>query len=175
MPPPPPLPPSEAPITRPKAVDSAFNAVLASIAISALGTVFTVLLDTALLTQMVNDMIADMPQGQADVPMSVSGTVGAFRVILGFSIAIFAGLMLLFALKMRAGRNWARILLTAYTGVGAWSFLSAMASSGAELELMWSLADVAFGVTAVVYMFRPESTKYFAEHKQRRLQARQRP
>lgn len=175
MPPPPPLPPSEAPITRPKAVDSAFNAVLASIAISALGTVFTVLLDTALLTQMVNDMIADMPQGQADAPMSVSGTVGAFRVILGFSIAIFAGLMLLFALKMRAGRNWARILLTAYTGVGAWSFLSAMASSGAELELMWSLADVAFGVTAVVYMFRPESTKYFAEHKQRRLQARQRP
>jgi hypothetical protein len=177
MPPPPPLPPSEGPIARPKAVDSAFQAVLASIAISALGTVFTVLLDTALLTQMVRDMIADMPPGSADAPgaMSVSGTVGAFRVILGFSIVIFAGLMLLFAVKMRAGRNWARILLTAYTGVGAWSFLSAMASSGAELELMWSLADVAFGVTAVVYMFRPESTKYFAEHKQRRLQARQRP
>jgi hypothetical protein len=105
----------------------------------------------------------------------VSGTVGAFQVILGFSIAIFAGLMLLFAFKMRAGRNWARILLTAYTAVGAWSFLSAMASSGPALELMWSLAEVAFGVTAVVYMFRPESTKYFAEHKQRRLQARQRP
>jgi len=177
MPPPPPLPPSEGPISRPKAVDSAFQAVLASIAISALGTVFTVLLDTALLTQMVNDMIADMPRGTTDAPgaMSVSATVGAFRVILAFSIAIFAGLMLLFALKMRAGRNWARILLTAYTGVGAWSFLSAMASAGPELQLMWSLADVAFGVTAVVYMFRPESTKYFAEHKQRRLQARQRP
>jgi hypothetical protein len=180
MPPPPPIPASEGPITRPKAVDSAFNAVLASIVISSLGTVFTVLLDRALLTTMVSDMMADLPEGQAgpsDEPgaMSVSGTVGAFQVILGFSIAIFAGLMLLFAFKMRAGRNWARILLTVYTAVGVWSFLSAMASSGAELELMWSLADVAFGVTAVVYMFRPESTKYFTEHKQRRLQARQRP
>jgi hypothetical protein len=180
MPPPPPIPASEGPVTRPKAVDSAFQAILASIAISALGTVFTVLLDKALLTSMVNDMIAGLPDGQtgpSDEPgaMSVSGTVGAFQVILAFSIAIFAGLMLLFAVKMRAGRNWARILLTAYTGVGVWSFLSAMASSGAELELMWSLAEVAFGVTAVVYMFRPESTKYFAEHKQRRMQARQRP
>jgi hypothetical protein len=180
MPPPPPIPASEGPITRPKAVDSAFQAVLASVAISSLGTVFTVLLDKALLTSMVNDMMADLPEGQvgpSDAPgaVSVSGTVGAFQVILAFSIAIFAGLMLLFAFKMRAGRNWARILLAAYTGVGVWSFLSAMASSGAELELMWSLAEVAFGVTAVVYMFRPESTKYFAEHKQRRMQARQRP
>ncbi|MFC4853090.1 hypothetical protein [Actinophytocola glycyrrhizae] len=180
MPPPPPLPPSEAPITRPKAVDSAFQAVLASIAISALGTVFTVMLDKALLTSMVEEMIADLPPesaGSPDVPgsVSVAGSVGMFQVILGFSIAIFAGLMLLFAVKMRAGRNWARILLTAYTGVGVWSFLSAMASSGAELELMWSLAEVAFGVTAVIYMFRPESTRYFAEHKQRRLRARQRP
>lgn len=180
MPPPPPLPSSESPIVRPKAVESAFHAVLASIAISALGTVFTVLLDKALLTTMVNEMIADLPEGQTGPSgepggVSVAGSVGAFQVILGFSIAIFAGLMLLFAIKMRVGRNWARILLTIYTGVGVWSFLSAMASSGAELELMWSLADVAFGVTAVVYMFRPESTKYFAEHKQRRLQARQRP
>ncbi len=173
MPPPPPLSPSDGPITRPKAVDSAFHAVLASIAISSLGTVFTVLLDKTQLTAMVNDMMADLPQGEGG--MSVSSTVGAFQVLLGFSIAIFAGLMLLFAIKMRTGRNWARIVLTVYTGVGVWSFLTAMASVGAELGLMWSLAEVAFGVTAVVYMFRPESTRYFAEHKQRRLQARQRP
>jgi hypothetical protein len=180
MPPPPPLPPSDGPIVRPKAVDSAFHAVLASIVISSLGTVFTVLLDKAQITAMVNEMVADLPEGQtgpSDAPgsLSVAATVGAFQVILGFSIAIFAGLMLLFAIKMRTGRNWARILITVYTAVGVWSFLSAMASVGAELGLMWSLADVAFGVTAVVYMFRPESTRYFLEHKQRRLRARQRP
>ncbi len=168
----PPPPPSEGPIPRPKAVDSAFQAILASVAVSTLGTVFTVLLDKALLTSMVTEMLAGLPEEQrGDVP----GTVGAFQVILGLSIALFAGLMVLFAAKMRAGRNWARIVLTVYTLVGVWSFLTAVGSNGAELELMWSLAEVAFGVTAVVYMFRRESTAYFTEHKQRRLRARQRP
>jgi hypothetical protein len=170
--PPPPSGAGPVPIMRPKTVDSAFQAVLASIAISTLGTVFTVLLDTAMLTSMVREMVASIPEDQRG---NIGATVGAFRVILAFSIAIFAGLMLLFAFKMRAGRNWARVLLTVYTAVGAYSFLTAMASSGAELELIWSLAEVAFGVTAVVYLFRPESSKYFTEHKLRRLQGRMRP
>lgn len=168
----PPPPPSDEPVTRPKAVDSAFQAVLASVAISAVGTVVTVLLDKAQLTRYVTEMLADLPREQR---VDANAMVGAFQVILGFSIAIFAGLFALFAAKMRAGRNWARVLLTVYTVYGVMTFLTAVASSGAELALMWSLAEVAFGVTAVVYMFRPESTKYFAETKQRRLRARQRP
>lgn len=160
------------PITRPKAIDSAFQAVLASIAISAVGTVVTVMFDRVLLTQIVDQTLEGVP---ADQRLSTAAMVGVMQVVLGFSIAVFAGLFLLFAFKMRAGRNWARLLLTVYTGFGVVSFLSAMASEGAALELMWSLAEVAFGVTAVVYMFRPESTKYFAEHKERRLRARQRP
>lgn len=169
MPPPPPI---EQPVVRPKAIDSAFQAVLASIAISTLGTIVTVLFDRALLTSMVTDMMATVP---ADQRLGVNAMVGAFQAILAVSLAIFAGLFILFAVKMRAGRNWARIVLTIYTAFSAMSFLSAMASSGAELELMWSLAEVAFGVTAVIYMFRPESSKYFAEQKERRLRARQRP
>jgi hypothetical protein len=169
----PPLPSGEGPLVRPKAVDSAFQAVLASVAISALGTIVTVLLDRAALHSLVTEMLADLPQDQR--VGDVDSMVTVFQAILGISIAIFVGLFVLFATKMRGGRNWARILLTAYTAVGVWSFLTAMANSGAELELIWSLAEVAFGVTAVVYMFRPESIKYFAEYKRRRLQARQRP
>jgi hypothetical protein len=168
----PPPPGGHGPLTRPKAVDSAFHAVLAAAAISALGTVVTVLLDRAMLTRLITEMMADLP---ADQRLSVPATVSGFQVILAFSIAIFAGLLVLFAYKMRTGRNWARVLLTVYTAFGVWSFLTAMASSGAALELMWSLAEVAFGVTAVVYMFRPESTKYFAEYKQRRMRSRHRP
>lgn len=168
----PPPPSNEGPLVRPKSVDSAFQAMLASVAVSALGTIFTVMLDRAALAGLVTDMLAELP---ADQRGNVGATVNAFQAILGVSIAVFVGLFVLFATKMRRGRNWARLLLTVYTAVGVWSFLTAMASSGAELELMWSLAEVAFGVTAVVYMFRPESTKYFAEYKRRRLQARQRP
>lgn len=160
------------PIIRPKAVDSAFQAVLAAVVISAVATVVTVLLDRALLTTWVTQALDTMPPDQR---LSVDTMVGAMQVLLGFSILIFAGLFVLFAMKMRAGRNWARLLLTVYTAVGVWSFLAAMASSGPELELMWNLAEVAFGVTAVFYMFRPESTKYFALHKERRMRARQRP
>jgi hypothetical protein len=168
----PPPPPTDEPVVRPKAIDTAFQAVLASVVISAVGTVVTVLLDKAQLTRYVTEMLNDIPPDQR---LSVGSTVGAFQTILGVSIAIFAGLFALFAIKMRAGRNWARILLTIYTAYGVMTFLTAVASSGPELSLMWSLAEVAFGVTAVVYMFRPESTKYFLETKQRRLRARQRP
>jgi hypothetical protein len=160
------------PIVRPRAVDSAFQAVLASVAVSAIGTVVTVLLDKALLTSWVTQTMDSMPPDQRLDPNTM---VGAMQVILAFSIAIFAGLFVLFAVKMRAGRNWARVVLTIYTVFGVWSFLTAIASSGAELSLMWSLAEVAFGVTAVIYMFRPESSKYFAETKERRLRSTRRP
>jgi hypothetical protein len=162
------------PITRPKAIDSAFQAVLASVVISAVGTVVTILLDRALLTSWVNETLDSLPKDQRG-DLTPAAMVGAMQVILGFSIVIFAGLVVLFAVKMRAGRNWARVVLTIYTSLGVWSFLTSVASVGAELELIWSLAEALFGVTAVVYMFRPESMKYFAEHKQRRLRARQRP
>jgi hypothetical protein len=159
-------------IIRPKAIDSAFQAVLVSVAVSALGTVFTVLLDRAFLTRLVTQTLESVPPEQR---LSTGSMVGAMQVALAFGIAVFVGLFLLFAVKMRAGRNWARILITIYTLVGVWSFLTSIATAGAELKLMWSLADVLFSVTAVVYMFRPESTKYFAQHKERRLRARQRP
>lgn len=168
----PPPPEREGTLVRPKAIDSAFQAILASVGVSALGTIFTVLLDRPSLTRMVTEMMSGLPPEQRG---SVPAMVGAFQVILGISIAIFAGLFVLFAVKMRTGRNWARLVLTIYTMFGTWGFLTAIASEGAALGLMWSLAEVAFGVTAVIYMFRPESTRYFAEHKRRRLQARQRP
>lgn len=160
------------PITRPKAVDSAFQAALASVAVSALGTVVTVVLDRALLTSLVTQTMDTLPPEQRLPPASM---VGAMQVLLGFSIAIFVGLFVLFAVKMRAGRNWARVLLTIYTATTVWGFLASVATNGAELSLIWSLAEALFGVTAVVYMFRPESTKYFADVKERRLRTRQRP
>jgi len=157
-------------IPRPKAVDTAFQASLAGAAIGAVATVVTVLLDPEWLSLLVRDALAGAgaPHGDAEVTQAV----GTFRVAMVFGILVFLGLSLLFALKMRAGRNWARVLITVLAFVGVVSFLNAMAASGAELELIWSLAEVAFAVTAVVYMFRPESTQYFMEHKKRRLARR---
>jgi hypothetical protein len=167
-----PPPANELPAARPKAIDSAFQAIIVGLVISTVASVFLILLDKPMLTSMVTEIMADVPQDQR---ASVPSMVRAFQALVGISIAIFAGLFLLFAMKMRAGRNWARLVLTIYVATNAISFLTSMASTGADLVLMWSLAEVAFGVTAVVYMFRQESTKYFADYKERRLRARQRP
>jgi hypothetical protein len=157
-------------IPRPKAIDTAFQASLAGAAVGAIATVITVLLDGDGLALLVRDMLsgAGLPHGDAEV----SQAVGTFRVAMVLGIFVFLGLSLLFALKMRAGRNWARVVITVFALLGVLSFLNAMAANGAALELIWSLAEVAFAVTAVIYMFRPESTQYFTEHKKRRLARR---
>lgn len=157
-------------IPRPKAVDTAFQATLVGAAIGAVAAVVTVVLDREQMTLLIRDALAGA--GLPDDDQDVAAALGTFRAAMGFGIAVFLGLWLLFAMKMRAGRNWARIVITVLAGVGVLSFLNAMAGAGAELELIWSLAEVAFLVTAVIYMFRPESTRYFAEHRKRRLARR---
>ena len=157
-------------IARPKAVDSAFQASLAGTAIAAVATVVTVLLDREWLNRLVRQVLRDT--GQPTTDENVSSATGTIQVSLVLGILLFVGLFVLFALKMRAGRNWARVVLTVFAAIGAVNFLSAVASTGAALDLMWSLAEVAFAITAVVYMFRPESSKFFAEHRKRRLARR---
>jgi hypothetical protein len=161
---------SDAEIPRPKSVDNAFWASVASTAIASLSTVFTVLLDQPWLERFARAMLADT--GRRATPADVDTAISVARVSLGLGVALFAALFVLFAVKMRAGRNWARLVLTVFTALGVMNFLSAVASTGAALGLMWSLAEVAFSVTAVVYMFRPESTKFFTEHRKRRLARR---
>jgi len=157
-------------IPRPKAVDNAFWASLASTAIASLATVVTVLLDQAWLDRFARQMLQDAGRPVTDADLATG--VAVARVSLGLGVLLFAALFVLFALKMRQGRGWARMVLTIFAVLGAINFLTAVASTGAALSLMWSLADVAFSVTAVVYMFRPESAAYFLEHRKRRLARR---
>jgi hypothetical protein len=157
-------------ITRPKAVDNAFWASIASTTIATVATIVTVLFDQAWLDRFARAMLADT--GRPETDAEVASAISVARVSLGLGIALFAALFVLFAVKMRAGRGWARIVLSAFAVLGAMNFLSAAVSSGAALGLMWSLAEVAFSITAVIYMFRPESTAFFLEHRKRRLARR---
>lgn len=158
------------PIPRPKAIDNAFHASLASTAIASVGMLATMLFDQVELNRLARQMLANA--GQRVTEADLATMIAIAKVSIGFGALLFAALFVLFALKMRAGRGWARMLLIVYAVVGALSFLAAMASTGAALSLMWRLAEVAFSVTAVVYMFRPESVTYFLEHRKRRLARR---
>lgn len=157
-------------IPRPKAIDNAFWASIASTAIASVATVVTVLFDQAWLDRFARAMLADTGRRATDADLATA--TGVAKLSLGLGVALFAAVFVLFAVKMRAGRGWARIVLTAFAVLGAMNFLTAAASTGAALGLMWSLAEVAFSITAVVYMFRPESTAFFADHRRRRLARR---
>jgi hypothetical protein len=166
-----PLPPAPplgrpGPVSRPKAIDTAFQLAVAGILVGLIGEALVVSLDRDQLVHFIREMLTSA--GTPFTEDDVVGFIATFRVALFLGTAVFIGLLVLFAFKMRAGRNWARVLLTAFTLLRMVNFLAAVTASGAELKLIWSLAGVAFSVAAVIYMFRPESSKFFVESKQRR-------
>jgi hypothetical protein len=154
------------PLDRPKAVDTAFLLTLAGIVFGAIGTAVTTLFDRERMVGLVRDALDRT--GDPFTDADVVRLIDPFRVAGAVGILILAGLLLLVAFKMRAGRNWARLLLTLFALLEMISFLSAVASDGAARNLIWSLAGVAFAVTAVIYLFRPDSVKYYTEAKKRR-------
>jgi hypothetical protein len=153
-------------MVRPRAIDTAFQLTLAGILLGSVGTVVTTLLDHEEVVRLIRRMLsgAGQPYTEADV----LGMIVPFRIAGGVGVAVSALLLGLVALRMRAGRNWARVVLTGFALLSMINFLSAVTSSGAALDLIWSLGGVAFSVAAVIYLFRPESGRFFAEQKRRR-------
>ena len=74
---------------------------------------------------------------------------------------IIAGLYLLFAFKLRAGRNWARIVLTVLTALQLLSLLVGQSTIG-------SYVAVLAAVVGVVLSFTGPSNAYFAAAKAQR-------
>jgi hypothetical protein len=148
------------PAARPKAIDTAFLFTLIGIALGATGTVLTTLVDHERVVRLARDALSR--SGQPYTEADVLAMIGPMRVAGGILVAVVAALLVLVAFKVRAGRNWARLVLTVFALLGAFDFITAVSAEGAALELIWNLAGVAFVVTAVVYLFRPESAKYFA-------------
>lgn len=148
------MPPIDVPPTppRPKAVDAAVKLTIAGTVVGAVGTLFTVL-DEEFTASVIRQ--ADVPPEQAEMMADVIPVAGVLGVLL--TLGVFA----LLAVKIRAGRNWARALLTAFTAFSLLNFLSAAFQTYAELSLMWSLVDVACCTAAVVYLFQRESAEFF--------------
>jgi len=153
-------------VPRPKAIDTAFQLTIAGLLLGLIGMVVNTLADHEQLVLLVRDALTR--SGQPFTENDVVGLIGPFRVALGFLLAVGAALVVLVALKMRAGRNWARLLLTLFAVLSMVNFLSAVSSSGAALDFIWELGGVAFWAAAVIYLFRPESMSFFSESKKRR-------
>ncbi|SHE48576.1 hypothetical protein [Streptoalloteichus hindustanus] len=123
---------------------------------------------SALLSFLAPVVLAGSRDEMARATREASPTLTAEQVDAGVSLVIaftavvavvVAALYLLFAVKMRAGRNWARITLTVLTALGVLFLLTGPTWA----SVLSSLVSVA----AVVLMFLPNANAYF--------QAQQRP
>jgi hypothetical protein len=153
------------PVNRPKSVDNAWMLWMVGAAISLLSLIFIFTVDA--------DAIADQArktlegQGKTPTQKEIDDAANIFKITGVIFSLIFIGLFVLFAYKMRAGRNWARITLTV---LGALSVVSTLfgLSSASGLHLVVALIQMVLILVAVYFMYRPDANQYFAAGKVRR-------
>ena len=148
-------PPQEAPrqtYAPPSEITAAFWCYIA-------GAVITVIGGLLVLTQRQAIVDAARANNTGNLPDSTIQT--AANIAVGFAIVlslVFAGLYILFAFKLRVGRNWARIVLTI---VAVLALLSLLLGATSILRLIGDLAAIAGAVLSYV----PNSNAYIAAMK----------
>ncbi|HEX5117073.1 MAG TPA: hypothetical protein VFW65_17915 [Pseudonocardiaceae bacterium] len=90
---------------------------------------------------------------------SAAGTVVTTALVLAI---IFAALYVFFSFKLRAGRNWARIVLTI---VAVLSLLSLLLNGG-NLSILGLIGDLA-AVVGAILSYTPQSNQYISATKMR--------
>jgi len=118
---------------------------------------------------------AGVRQSGQSVNIDVQSLVNTVKIVSVFVFLVFAAVYLLFAFKMRAGRNWARIVLTVF---GALTLLSAFNTTTSSVTVNgqtyasssgsgWVTAVLA--LAGIILMYVGPSNKFFADSKARRL------
>lgn len=136
----------------PGPVRAAFWTLIASAAIRVLFAVLTVASWSAFVSEAVAHPSANT---SADQMRTYAHTVLIENIVLDL---VFAGLWVLFAYKVRAGRNWARLTLTVIVVLfGIFDILN-----GTDL---YTLVSVLVELVAVGLLYLPASREFFAAMK----------
>ncbi|MEU5691475.1 hypothetical protein [Actinosynnema sp. NPDC020468] len=158
LPPPPPLSDAEVagstPLQAPKEVRTSFWLWIVGAAVSVISALLT-------LTQRdeVEQQLRDTPQGKQLSADQLAAAVNAGLLVAVLVALVFAGLYVLFAFKAKAGRNWARIVLTVLTLLGLLALLRTASVLGVFTNLI--------SVIAIVLLYLPASKAYFDSVKRR--------
>lgn len=156
------------PPARPSTVTLAFIAWLVMTALSLLSLIFV--LTSPIWDQAVTAGLQAADTNGVSIDASTLVNTAKITSIVGFLIG--AALYLLFAFKMRAGRNWARVVLTV---IGVLGVLSAVLPTYRSVTVNGNTYVVQnYGIhwislvlliAALVLMFMPASNAYFAASK----------
>jgi len=153
-------------IEAPSSVKGAFVIYVVTALISLVGIVITLTSD-----------IYDRAINEAANAGAVTGEISASQIVtIAKTVTIVVGVLFLalylfFAVKMRAGRNWARIVLTVLSGL---SILS-VANTGSvtvnnrvyssSMSLISGWVGAALAVLAIVFLYLAASNAYFRDVK----------
>jgi hypothetical protein len=147
---------------RPVDVTKAFALWLASVAVSLVGQLIAYPAASGVVRDAVRQGAesSGTPIGPAELE-----TITRVGLALGVAfIVLLAAVWVLIGFKMRAGRNWARILITVVTVLGVISMLTT-ANGFRSLAAIVSLVQNLLAIAVVVYMYRSESSAYFRRSK----------
>ncbi|MEV4053635.1 hypothetical protein AB0J55_20785 [Amycolatopsis sp. NPDC049688] len=140
---------------RPGTVEGAFWAFLASTVIGLLGGVLIFANRDGIAETLRN---ANRQRGGNLTDAQIDQAVNVAMITAVVIAVVIAALYLLFAFKLRAGRNWARIVLTVLTALQLLSVLIGQSTIG-------SYVAVLAAVVGVVLSFTGPSNAYFASLK----------
>ncbi|HVK22207.1 MAG TPA: hypothetical protein VM677_12695 [Actinokineospora sp.] len=150
-------PPRAAP-HRPPSVDRSFQLWLASGVLGIVGFILTFTIGKDTFRDEVVKTLRESGTSYTDADIDNALTIGL--VFAAIVAAAFFGLYLLFAFKMRAGRNWARVVLAVLGGLGLLLNVLSLASSNTT-DTIITVVQIALVGAAVYFMFTKESAEYF--------------
>lgn len=140
---------------RPKSVDTSFMLWLVSAALGILGTLISF--------ATVDDLTRDQLGAEMEGAVAAGVGIGAF-----IGLAIFVAWIAI-VFQMRNGKNWARIVLAVLGGLSILFGLLGLFGLGelfavgllGVLQGLLSLAQLAVVIGAMVFMFKPDASRYF--------------
>ena len=100
-------------------------------------------------------------QSGQQLPPDMMAFAQVFQIV---TVVVGVALAVLFAVKMRAGRNWARIVITVFAAFRVLSVLLSLSLMGG-VEMILSIVAALLSVAVVVLMFRPDAKAYFASQR----------
>ncbi|QKV73404.1 hypothetical protein [Amycolatopsis sp. Hca4] len=140
---------------RPSTVEGAFWAFIVAPVVGLIGAVLIFANRDAITTTMRD---ANRQRGGNLTDAQIDQAVNVTMITAVVIAVIIAALYLLFAFKLRAGRNWARIVLTVLTALQLLSVLFGQSTIGGYIAVLAA-------VVGVVLSFTSPSNAYFAAAK----------
>lgn len=141
---------------RPQSVDRAVTLIWVSIAL----TLVASLLSFLYLDGLVDDMLEGASGSGAEMTESMARATAIGGIVFGLVVGV--ALMVLFAVFIGKGANWARIVYTVLAGISlVFGLLGLVNPTGPALLVLLSLVGLAVTAATLWFLWQKESSAWF--------------